>query len=70
MDASVVDWQEVTQLVLVDSRWKHARQVVEDPVLKLKQLPHMKLLVLAKKELTDQRKEVKMLAQIHKKILK
>eukprot|EP00434_Breviolum_minutum_P009273 symbB.v1.2.008173.t1/scaffold512.1/size193505/14 len=42
-DACNVDWSSVTQLVLVDSRWKHARAVVEDPRLKLKDLPAMKL---------------------------
>jgi hypothetical protein len=42
IDASLVDWSEVTRLVLVDSRWKHARAVVEDPKLQLKQLPAMK----------------------------
>ena len=44
LDACNVDWSSVTQLVLVDSRWKHARAVVEDPRLKLKDLPAMKFL--------------------------
>lgn len=44
IDASSVDWSGVTGLVLVDSRWKHAKSVVDDPELKLKDLPAMKLL--------------------------
>ena len=43
IDASLVDWAEVTGLVLVDSRWKHARSVVDDPKLQLRSLPAMKL---------------------------
>lgn len=46
LDACNVDWSTVTGLVLVDSRWKHARAVVEDPRLKLKDLPAMKFLCL------------------------
>lgn len=42
-DASSVDWAEVTGLVLVDSRWKHAKAVVDDPKLQLRTLPAMKL---------------------------
>jgi len=41
VDASEVNWASVTQLVLIDSRWKHANAMAGDPLLSA--LPAMSL---------------------------
>eukprot|EP00930_Biecheleria_cincta_P055062 TRINITY_DN41435_c0_g1_i1.p1 TRINITY_DN41435_c0_g1~~TRINITY_DN41435_c0_g1_i1.p1 ORF type:complete len:320 (-),score=62.86 TRINITY_DN41435_c0_g1_i1:117-1076(-) len=40
-DAAQVDWTKVSQLVLIDSRWKHAKAMAADP--RLAELPAMRV---------------------------